>query len=247
MPGFKYFKQISIAVRHNQGFCSTTNLCYLIIVISLFAQIYGGYLSGQNILTLLSMKEFLVVFVFFASMKSYAQTAMKAQEKMLRNDEGISTLLNTVKNNVTTNSLARKNEYVIYSFTTTNTKIASLCIAKHTSATSGYIIYRFGTKSKIEFEFPSDTTNSFSNFTYSGYHRGGGIQNACMDIDNLRFENQGYEYCLYDIYTCEENKKKIGIRLLNHSTGKATTLQKQGKLIGYLGNLNNLVNISDEL
>src|SRR5882724_5416344 len=71
------------------------------------------------------------------------------------------------------------NEDLIYSFATSNGK--QLVLVKDKS--DKYIIYRFGSKTKIEFEFPEKNKSSFSKFKYSFYLRGGGSDNAGMDLN----------------------------------------------------------------
>lgn len=64
------------------------------------------------------------------------------------------------------------NEEIIYSFETKNGKKMSLVKDK----TNKYIQYRFGTKNKVEMEFPSEKNKeSWKKFHYNSYWRGGGI------------------------------------------------------------------------
>ena len=63
-----------------------------------------------------------------------------------------------------------------------------------------YLIYRFGTKDKIEFEFPDKNESSWTKFKYSYYSRGGGKRNAAQDLIHISFINNGYKYFLYDTY-----------------------------------------------
>jgi len=193
------------------------------------------------------MKSIFAVIILLHVTCLLSAQAMTEEEKSLRNADAIASLLDYVKKNPTSNSLCRPNEYLIFGFTTTNNKFVSVCIAKNTTAASGYIVYRFGTKAKIEMEFPKDTVNSFSQFTYAGYHRGGGIQNACMDLDEFRFTNNEHEYEIVDTYTCEENKREISIDITVPTTKKTVSIKAKGKMTGSIMNIKDVVNQSDEL
>ncbi len=59
------------------------------------------------------------------------------------------------------------NEELVFSFDTQNGKKVTLNKDKK----NNYLIYRFGTKDKIEFEFHNKTKSSWMNFKYSFYLR----------------------------------------------------------------------------
>ncbi len=106
------------------------------------------------------------------------------------------------------NKLLYDNEELVYSFTTKNQK--KVVIAKDRS--NRYIQYRYGSSGKVELEFPKDRTpESWNRFQYNSYRRGGGKQNAGMEIDNLRFSNNGYTYLIYRTYFSEDDTKSAGI------------------------------------
>ncbi len=110
------------------------------------------------------------------------------------------------------------NEEIIYSFETKNGKKMSLVKDK----SNKYIQYRFGTKSKIEMEFPANRTKeSWKQFHYNSYWRGGGIQNAGMEVDNLQFTNDGYQYLLFRTYHAEGEVYSAGI-IITDKKGKET-------------------------
>ena len=139
-----------------------------------------------------------------------------------------------------------KNEILIFSFDTKNGK--HMTIAKDTA--NKYIIYRFGTKSKVEFEFPGKTKNSWAQFKYSFYLRGGGIQNEGMDLNYFRFSKNNFKYVVYDTYYANGNKNEIGIRVTDINTNKTTDIKgnyktRKGTFIDFRDN--KLVEIDDEL
>ena len=151
---------------------------------------------------------------------------------------------------VTTTSFAQSftlpNEEVIFSFTTQNGKKVTL----NKDTANNYIIYRFGTKDKIEFEFPGKSKRSWTNFKYSFYLRGGGTQNEGMDLNYIIFTNNGFKYVIYDTYFSVGNKKDIGIKIINLKTNKTTKIKgdrksQAGTLVEFRHN--NLLEIGDEL
>lgn len=119
------------------------------------------------------------------------------------------------------------NEEVIYSFETKNGKKMSLVKDK----TNKYIQYRFGTKNKVEMEFPAERTKeSWKKFHYNSYWRGGGIQNAGMEIDNLSFNNNGYDYLLFRTYHAEGEVYTAGI-IIKDKKGKETRIKGNYKTV----------------
>ncbi|UQB68248.1 hypothetical protein [Epilithonimonas zeae] len=112
------------------------------------------------------------------------------------------------------------NEEIVYSFETKNGKKMALVKDK----TNKYIQYRFGTKSKIEMEFPKERTKeSWKQFHYNSYWRGGGVANAGMEIDNLQFFNNGVEYLLFRTYHAEGEVYSAGI-IVTNKTKKTTRI-----------------------
>jgi hypothetical protein len=139
-----------------------------------------------------------------------------------------------------------QNEELIFSFATKNAKQGTLSKDK----ANGYIIYRFGTKDKVEFEYPTKTKSSFSAFTYSFLMRGGGTQNEGVDLNYVYFTNKGFKYVIYDTYYATGNKKEIGIKIINLITNKTTNIKgaiktPKGTLVDFRDN--NLLMIGEEI
>jgi hypothetical protein len=137
------------------------------------------------------------------------------------------------------------NEELIYSFETQNGK--KLLLAKDKN--DNYIVYRYGTKTKIEFEFPENLKESWSKFKYSFYLRGGGKMNEGMDLNYIAFINKNYKYVIYDTYFSVENETNIGIKIIDLKTEKI--IEIKGNLKTRKGNLvhfrdNKLIGIDDE-
>ena len=109
-----------------------------------------------------------------------------------------------------------KNEELIFSFKTSNGK--KMVLAKDKS--NDYIIYRFGTSKKIELEFPEKNKESWSKFTYSYYFRGGGIQNAGIEIMSVYFRINDFEYMIYEDYYSESDEIKTGVLVIDLTSKK---------------------------
>ncbi|WCM40881.1 hypothetical protein MG290_07805 [Flavobacterium sp. CBA20B-1] len=135
-----------------------------------------------------------------------------------------------------------KNEKVVYQLTMKNGKLLFICMDKNEK----YIVYRFGSKNKIELEYPKEKDlSSFQKFEYSEYKRGGGIQNAAMELKYLAFINNGVKYVVYDTYFAEGNKTNAGIKVIE-SKDKITDLKGLKKSAkGNLFNLKNKVKQGD--
>ena len=143
-------------------------------------------------------------------------------------------------------SFTLPNEELIFSFSTQNGKKITLSKDK----AKNYIIYRLGTKDKIEFEFPDKSKSSWTKFKYSFYMRGGGTQNEGMDLNYVYFTNKDFTYVVYDTYISIGNKQSIGVKSINLKTKKTTNIKgkiktRKGTLVDFRDN--NLLEIGDEL
>ncbi len=100
-----------------------------------------------------------------------------------------------------------QNEEIVYSFETKKGK--KMVVVKDQN--NAYIQYRFGSKKIVELEFPKERNiESWKQFKYNSYWRGGGKENSGMEIDNLYFENKGYQYLIYRTYFAENEKDSTG-------------------------------------
>ena len=97
------------------------------------------------------------------------------------------------------NSLCARDERIIFSCPVKKpAKIVSLCASKNLSADQGYLQYRFGLPGKVELEFPTERTGTQQKFQYTHYFR------AQVDLTEISFSNNGYEYQITDDYNGEE-------------------------------------------
>jgi hypothetical protein len=112
--------------------------------------------------------------------------------------------------------LIQSDEEVIFSFKLKSGKYAVLLKGNNES----YLVYRFGTNKKVELEYPAElNTASWQKFTYSYYYRGGGKENAGLDLNYVTFETNGFTYKLYDEYSAEDDSRNTGV-LVTDTEGK---------------------------
>lgn len=139
-----------------------------------------------------------------------------------------------------------QNEILIFGFETQNGK--KMILAKDKN--NAYIIYRFGTKNKIELEFPNKTKESWNELEYSFYFRGGGIENEGMDLNYISFSIGEFKYLIYDTYYAINNEKSFGIKITNSKSKKIINIvgkngTRKGTLIDF--RFNELLKINDEI
>ncbi|HEV3224131.1 MAG TPA: hypothetical protein VGZ90_14695 [Puia sp.] len=129
------------------------------------------------------------------------------------------------------------NEKRVFSFQTKKGKYMTL--AKDSA--NKYIVYRFGTKDTVEFEYPEKNRSSWSKFKYGFYLRGGGVQNEGEDRNYIYFSNKNIRYTIYDTYYAIGSKSFIGIKVLDPGVGKPIDIRgeyrtKQGTMIDFRDN-----------
>ena len=113
------------------------------------------------------------------------------------------------------------NETVIYSFVIKNGKKVSIVRDKD----NAYIYYQFTNGKKVELQYPSlKNKESGKNFSYNSYSRGGGKNNAGMEIANLQFLNKGIQYLIYQTYFSETEELKTGIIITDLKTKKESRI-----------------------
>ena len=114
------------------------------------------------------------------------------------------------------------NEEIIYSFETGNSKKMVLVKDKNNE----YIQYRFGTKNKVEMEFPTKRSEeSWKMFHYIFYMRGGGKANSAQEIANLGFTNNDFHYVIYSTYFSEKDEIATGILVTDMKNNKTTRIK----------------------
>ena len=117
--------------------------------------------------------------------------------------------------------LQKSGEEVIFGFSLKNSnKIVLLCYQKDDK----YIVYRFGTKDKLELQYPSVlNAASWKAFRYSGYSRAG-VNNSPMEMHSLTFKNNHISYKIYEDWEGDHHESDAGIIVKAES--------KKTKLVG---------------
>ena len=105
--------------------------------------------------------------------------------------------------------LQKPGEEVVFGFSLRKSnKIVLICNQKDDK----YLVYRFGTKDKVELQYPGVlNTTSWKAFRYSGYSRGGGPGNLAMEMHSLTFKNNQVLYEIKDDSEAEHNENSASI------------------------------------
>ena len=108
--------------------------------------------------------------------------------------------------------LCMSNEDVFLSFVIKNNKIISLCSAKDQS----YIVYRYGTKNKIELEYPIDKNDSWLKFEYTYYTRQEDVKITFFTLDtSLHMFRVFSTPIIFEEYSSILDKTICGIDIIN--------------------------------
>ncbi len=131
-------------------------------------------------------------------------------------------------------NLCATNEEILFGFPLkASRKRLAVCVEKESRE---YIVYRFGTKDKLELVYPDKKADSWSKYVYSYYFRGGGEDNEGLDLNYLTFENKGFRYRIYQEYSAGSKETEVGILVTDLTTGKETRItgeseEAEGSLI----------------
>ena len=119
--------------------------------------------------------------------------------------------------------LRQKGETTLLAFRMKNSgKYLSVCQGKADGR--DYLVYRFGKPSAVELEFPVKKKDSWDEFRYWWYLRGGGPQNDGMDLNYLAFVNNDWEYVVYEEYVAVYDSYEVGVLLVRPSDCKYINL-----------------------
>ncbi|WP_432670120.1 hypothetical protein [Flavobacterium sp. SM2513] len=135
--------------------------------------------------------------------------------------------------------LLKKHENLIYSFKIKDSeKRVSIAVAEKGT----YIVYRFGTKTKIELEYVAELTDETKKFKY--YKDDRTLVPPRNYLEHLSFKKGDYDYSVFNNYIESTPEKGIdiptqngvGIRVRNIKTGKISVLEAdQNSIQGALG------------
>lgn len=92
-------------------------------------------------------------------------------------------------------------------------KRVSVCARGDLTSDTGELRYRYGKPGRIELTYPEKAQGSPHQFTYSAYLRGGGPDNAGLDLFSLLFSNGGFQYAVFSEYSAEDDSSYYGVRI----------------------------------
>jgi hypothetical protein len=124
------------------------------------------------------------------------------------------------------NNLKQENENIVFSFKTDKNKTMNLVMDKDEK----YVAYRFGDEQKVELQFPEKLENTFDQFTYNYYMRGGGPSNEGLDLNYISFEGDTHKFIVFQEYSYngpkdDDQSLSVGIRIINLSNNKETIIK----------------------
>lgn len=118
--------------------------------------------------------------------------------------------------------LCTTEEKLIYSFKIID---SNNIVSVITSTEYDYLVCRIGTENYIKFEFPQDKTDSWNQFTYLYYFRGGGKDNLGLDLNYLLFETDLSKFNIYYEYSAESESIEAGIKIIDKKTSSELCLK----------------------
>ncbi len=146
--------------------------------------------------------------------------------------------------------LLNEDEKSVFSFKTKKGKTVNIVLQKDNK----YMAYRFGTESNVELQFPEKLENTFEQFTYSYYFRGGGAMNMGLDLNYLSFKGDTHKFVVFEEWSAgedenDEGSSSIGIKIIDLSTKKEVVIEGisstvKGTLIDFRDN--GLVKVEEE-
>ena len=134
-------------------------------------------------------------------------------------------------------SLKLEDESIVFSFKTKKGKTMNIVLGKDEK----YLTYRFGTNDKVELQFPENLKNTFEQFTYNYYFRGGGAMNMGLDLNYLSFNGETHQFVIFDEWSADEGGEgttAVGIKIIDLSTKNEVIIEgdnttKKGSLVDF--------------
>ncbi|MCX6550870.1 MAG: hypothetical protein NTY02_07675 [Acidobacteria bacterium] len=111
-------------------------------------------------------------------------------------------------------------EDLVFGFRTVTGLLASVCRAR----SDEYLVYRSQAPRGVVEQFPARLEGSWGQFELSSYFRGGGVQNAGLDLTGLRFNGPHGDVEVFQDWSAASNKWLVGLTLTDRGTGKPVTL-----------------------
>lgn len=119
-------------------------------------------------------------------------------------------------------NLCTADEELVYSFKimNSNDRVSVISSSKY-----NYLVCRIGTKDNVEFEFPQNKIDSWNQFTYSYYFRGGGKENLGLKLNHLLFETELSKFDIYYEFNAVKESVDAGIKIIDKKTNSETYIE----------------------
>lgn len=117
-------------------------------------------------------------------------------------------------------------------------KILSVCGTRTPWDKSGYLVYRFGSKEKVELEYPKDRKNTDKIFTHESSHSEEHIRQYSRE--SIRFDIGAYRYRIFESIADAELDAQ-GVEVINTNTSTTQTLECKQPAIGTFRTLTQLI------
>ncbi|MGZ8189068.1 MAG: hypothetical protein ACXWTN_09945 [Methylosarcina sp.] len=124
---------------------------------------------------------------------------------------------------IAADGLCRNSEQTIFScITNKSSKLISVCASPTLDKKDSYIQYRFGTREKIELQFPAEKNNSIPQFKFDHYFR------YQVDRTELSFSIGPHRYAVFHFYEgdIEPPETREGI-----TVSKSGDLEKETEIL----------------
>lgn len=121
-------------------------------------------------------------------------------------------------------------ETLLFRLETARGKIAAVCLHPLPERADGgtpdpWLVYRFGTRDRVELAFPSDTGGPPSAFLFSYYRRPGGAENEGREEGDLQFTVGDFEYHVYYGFAASDGHESYGVRVRNRPARTTTDIR----------------------
>lgn len=109
------------------------------------------------------------------------------------------------------------------------------------------MVYRFGTKSKVELQYPKKPdANSWNLFHYNGQWRFGGKANAGFGALSVKFTNIDTRYKIFEDWSDEDGSNEFGLEVNKEKAASIKLAIDKSSQIGTLLRLNDVPQIKNE-
>ena len=129
--------------------------------------------------------------------------------------------------------LKKNSEELIYSFITIDNKTVVIAHEKQ----QNYVVFRYGTKDKIEIEVIESKTTADKKFKYSFFSKGTQGKFNYLDLNYLCLNIGSIQYVVFEDYVSIHEQPEVGIIITDANIGdrkeiRGVAATKQGTLTG---------------